>query len=165
MKPKHIIWSNYYFDLDDWCKEDYLESAGIDEDDFDEDDFYDWAWNVNEEYLEDYLAEFESIKGEALIIADCGRWNGRIESFDFRSSLADAIREVRSLYDLCEIFVDCFGEIRIDGYHHDGYDHYTVRRLTTDKDDFLAAVEESDFTSAVETTESFAQAVSSIYGW
>ena len=63
-----------------------------------------------------------------LLTGTCGRWNGPAEGGKFVRSFDELLDAIRHL-DYMK-FYDENGHLYISGYHHDGSDHYEVKRLT-----------------------------------
>lgn len=126
---RHIIWSDLSLDLDDWRDDykDYLEINGLDDDPNDENELYQWMVETNEEYLADERTNLNiQLSQPILVVADIGRWNGRfsgyrvIESGNIKDCLYTGM-------DMSEWYVDKYGDLRADGIHHDGTNHYLYR--------------------------------------
>lgn len=66
--------------------------------------------------------------GHFLLTGYCGRWNGRYDGGKFIESLQDLLSCISHLDGVT--FTDKDGHLMIDGYHHDGYDHYELKKLT-----------------------------------
>lgn len=119
---KHIIWSNYFLDYDDWkdnLEEQYPDLA--------EDERISLMYEINNDYLGDERRNLNiQLDRPILIIGDLGLWNGRrsgykeIESGNIRDCLyADT--------DYSTWYVDRLGDLRCDAIHHDGINHYLYR--------------------------------------
>lgn len=66
--------------------------------------------------------------GHYLITGYCGRWNGRYDGGKFINSFDDLMTCIRHLDGIT--VTDLNGHLYIDGYHHDGSDHYELKKLT-----------------------------------
>ena len=119
---KHIIWSNYFLDYDDW-KADLEELYP----DLSEDERISLMYEINNDYLSDERINLNiQLDRPILVIGDLGLWNGRrsgykeIESGNIRDCLyADT--------DYSTWYVDKLGDLRCDSIHHDGTNHYLYR--------------------------------------
>lgn len=121
---RHVIWSNYDLDYDDWrdeLEEQYPELT--------EDERMRLMYEINDDYLSDERVNLDIQLGEPiLVIADLGLWNGRrtgykeIESGNIRDCL-----EFGRDIDYATWFVDKRGDLRCDAVHHDGTNHYLYR--------------------------------------
>lgn len=121
-EDKHLIWSNYDLDYEDW--KDDLEAQYTD---MSEDERMQLMYEINDEYLGDERLNLNvQLSQPILIIGDLGLWNGRrtgykeIESGNIRDCLqADT--------DYSTWYVDKLGDLRCDAIHHDGTNHYLYR--------------------------------------
>ena len=119
---KHIIWSNYFLDYDDW-KADLEELYP----DLSEDERISLMYEINNDYLSDERINLNiQLDRPILVIGDLGLWNGRrsgykeIESGNIRDCLyADT--------DYSTWYVDKLVDLRCDAIHHDGTNHYLYR--------------------------------------
>lgn len=122
MENKHIIWSNYYLDYEDW-KED-LEA---DYPDLSEDERIALMYEDNGIYLEDERINLNiQLSRSILVIGDLGLWNGR--RMGYKEIPSGNIRDC--LYgddDYMTWYVDRLGDLRCDTSHHDGTNHYLYR--------------------------------------
>lgn len=122
VEEKHIIWSNYSLNFDDWrdeLKSEYPEKT--------EDELMALMHDINSSYLD---AERENlnitISQPIIVIADLGLWDGRHSGY--KEIASGNIREC--LYDNCDYltwYVDKKGDFRCDAHHHDGTNHYLYR--------------------------------------
>ena len=116
---RHIIWSNYALDYEDW--RDDLEAEYPD---LTEDQRVALVYEINGEYLNDERVNLDiQLGGPILVIGDLGLWHGRRSGY----------KEIRSgnirdcLYadtDYSTWYVDKLGDLRCDAVHHDGTNHY-----------------------------------------
>lgn len=121
---KHIIWSNYDLDYDDW-KEDLEEQYP----ELSEDERMQIMYETNADYLDDERSNLNiQLDRPILVIGDLGLWDGRrmgykeIESGNIR----DCLYSERDM-DYSTWFVDKNGDFRCDAIHHDGTNHYLYR--------------------------------------
>ena len=79
---------------------------------------------------DDFRADVEPVfaKDAYLLTGTCGRWDGPAQGGKFIHSFDDLLDCIRHL-DYVK-FYDENGHFYISGYHHDGSDHYEVKRLT-----------------------------------
>lgn len=80
-------------------------------------------WNDVKYSLERLLKD-----GHYLLTGYCGRWNGRQDGGKFINSYSDLMRCIEHLDGLT--ITDKNGHLYFDGYHHDGHDHYELKKLT-----------------------------------
>ena len=72
-EEKHIIWSNYFLDYDDW-KDDLEEQYP----DLSEDERISLMYEINNDYLGDERMNLNiQLDRPILVIGDLGLWNGR----------------------------------------------------------------------------------------
>ena len=121
-EDRHIIWSNYDLDYEDW--RDDLEAEYPE---LTEDQRIALMYEINGDYLDDERINLNiQLSQPILVIGDLGLWHGRrsgykeIESGNIRDCLyADT--------DYSTWYVDKLGDLRCDAIHHDGTDHYLYR--------------------------------------
>ncbi len=121
-EDRHIIWSNYDLDYEDW--RDDLEAEYPE---LTEDERIALMYEINGDYLDDERTNLNiQLSQPILVIGDLGLWHGRrsgykeIESGNIRDCLyADT--------DYSTWYVDGLGDLRCDAIHHDGTNHYLYR--------------------------------------
>lgn len=121
-EDRHVIWSNYDLDYEDW--RDDLEAEYPE---LTEDQRIALMYEINGDYLDDERTNLNiQLSQPILVIGDLGLWHGRrcgykeIESGNIRDCLyADT--------DYSTWYVDKLGDLRCDAIHHDGTDHYLYR--------------------------------------
>ena len=121
-EDRHIIWSNYDLDYEDW--RDDLEAEYPE---LTEDQRIALMYEINGDYLDDERVNLNiQLSQPILVIGNLGLWYGRrsgykeIESGNIRDCLyADT--------DYSTWYVDRLGDLRCDAIHHDGTDHYLYR--------------------------------------
>ena len=121
-EDRHVIWSNYDLDYEDW--RDDLEAEYPE---LTEDQRIALMYEINGDYLDDERTNLNiQLSQPILVIGDLGLWYGRrsgykeIESGNIRDCLyADT--------DYSTWYVDRLGDLRCDTIHHDGTDHYLYR--------------------------------------
>lgn len=122
LKDKHIIWSNYNLNYEDWCAdiEEYYPNLT-------EERRIEKMHEINDEYLDDERINLDVELGETiLVIGDLGLWNGRRSGY--KEIASGNIRDC--LYCDCEYaewYVDRLGDFRCKCSHHDGTNYYLYR--------------------------------------
>ena len=119
---RHIIWSNYNLDFEDWrddLEEQYPELS--------ESELIALMHEINQNYLDDERTNLDiRFNAPILVIADLGLWYGRrcgyaeIKSGNIKDCLY-------SEQDYATWYVDKLGDLRCDAVHHDGTNHYLYR--------------------------------------
>ena len=119
---RHIIWSNYDLDYEDW--KEFLESEYPD---LSDDERLALMYEINGDYLDDERSNLNiQLSRPILVVGDLGLWYGRrmgykeIESGNIRDCLY-------SDTDYSTWYVDKLGDLRCDAIHHDGTNHYLYR--------------------------------------
>lgn len=165
---KKIIWSNMNLNIDDW-RDGYLEfceynniTPGGD------DDLYDWMIDTNFNYLDDEHYNLHQItNGKILVIADIGRWNGRVNGYKVLEN------NLKNILNITDDFIEFYGdgrEIRATGYHHDGTNYYLFRELKQGRDiekllDDIYNGREISPQKLNYYTKSIYNDIANIYGW
>ena len=119
---RKIIWSNYYLDFEDWKNEnaEYHPNETDDE-------LYQRMCDENWCCLEAERANLDIELGNPiLVIGSIGLWNGRVSGYKEIASgnISHCLVEDD---DYIEWFIDENGDLRADGSHHDGTNHYLYR--------------------------------------
>lgn len=121
---KHIIWSNYDLDYEDW--RDNLEAEYPD---LTEDERIALMYEINGDYLDDERVNLNvQLSRPILVIGDLGLWYGRrmgykeIDSGNIRDCLYSGRDDMYSTW-----YVDRLGDLCCDAIHHDGTNHYLYR--------------------------------------
>ena len=121
---KHIIWSNYDLDYEDW--RDDLEAEYPD---LTEDERITLMYEINGDYLDDERVNLNvQLSRPILVIGDLGLWYGRrmgykeIDSGNIRDCLYSGRDDMYSTW-----YVDRLGDLCCDAIHHDGTNHYLYR--------------------------------------
>ena len=121
-EDRHVIWSNYDLDYEDW--RDDLEAEYPE---LTEDQRIALMYEINGDYLDDERVNLNiQLSQPILVIGDLGLWYGRrsgykeIESGNIRDCLYTDT-------DYSTWYVDKLGDLRCDAIHHDGTDHYLYR--------------------------------------
>ena len=119
---KHIIWSNYDLDYENW--RDDLEAEYPD---MSEEERIALMYEINSNYLDDERTNLSiQLSQPILMIADIGRWDGRYSGYgEIKSGkISDCLY---SDLDYATWYVDKLGDLRCDAIHHDGTNHYLYR--------------------------------------
>ena len=123
-EQRHLIWSNYDLDYEDWrddLEEDHPELT--------EDERMALMYEINNRYLDDERVNLNiQLDQPILVIADLGLWNGRRTGYQEISSgnIRDCLYSERDM-DYSTWYVDKNGDFRCDAIHHDGANHYLYR--------------------------------------
>ena len=121
-EDRHIIWSNYDLDYEDW--RDDLEAEYPD---LSENERIALMYELNNDYLDDERLNLSiQLPQPILMIADIGRWDGRFVGYgEIKSGrISDCLY---SNLDYATWYVDKLGDLRCDAVHHDGTNHYLYR--------------------------------------
>lgn len=118
-ETKEFLFDNYA-DIEGWNSMDDI----LDETVYHEiDEINRLEWIELKFYLDDL---FEN--GTFIIKGTCGRWNGPAECGRFVNSTDELLGFLKHLDNIC--FYEKNGHFYIEGYHHDGYDSYELKKLT-----------------------------------
>ena len=173
---KHIIWSNYNLNLDDWIDDlkERLDECGVDCSEWDENKFYEEMVEVNDLYFEDEKCNLNlPTEGRIIEIADVGLWNGRRMGYSLLNE--HNIRACLNFKRDCEYgewWVDSHNNLRSRQSHHDGT-HFILYRevkpeITSDQlDNFCWKLYNGKATSKDITkyTRAIGKRVKNVYGW
>lgn len=132
---KRIIWSNIDVDFDEW-KKDLIE--------YQKENKYDDAENVLDSEVHSFISEsLENAlederhnlniktEGRILVIADIGRWNGRVPGYKILGrNVSDILWDNDA--DHIEWFSDGYN-IKAVAHHHDGTNYYTYKEIREDR--------------------------------
>ena len=119
---RHVIWGDINLNFEDW-KDDLMEQYP----DLSEDELIQKMHEINADYLGDERVNLNvQLSQPILVIADIGRWNGRVSGYaEIKSGkICDCLY---TEMDMCEWYVDKYGDLRADAVHHDGRNHYLYR--------------------------------------
>lgn len=164
---RHIIWGDINLDLDDWRDDLQAEYPELTED-----ELYLKMCEINGDYLDDERMNLNiQLSQPILVVADIGRWNGRfsgyrvIESGNIKDCLYTGM-------DMSEWYVDKYGDLRSDGIHHDGTNHYLYRvfkdsATDTQRDNLLREIYDGKATRVDITriTKRLGDEIAAVYGW
>lgn len=173
---KHIIWSNYNLNLDDWIDE-ITETCffnGIDYSDWGEDKFYNEMIEINNSYFVDECYNLNlPTEGRIIEIADIGLWNGRRMGYNLLDEHnINACLSFKTSCEYGEWWVDSHNNLRSRQSHHDGT-HFILYRevkpeITSDQlDNFCWKLYNGKATSKDITryTRSLGKRVKDVNGW
>ena len=121
-KERHIIWSNYDLDYEDW--RDDLEAEYPD---LSEDERISLMYEINGDYLDDERANLNvQFSQPILVVGDLGLWDGRRMGYKEIPSgnISDCLVPDT---DYSTWYVDRLGDLWCDASHHDGTNHYLYR--------------------------------------
>lgn len=119
---KHIIWSDYALDYEDW--RGVLESEYPD---LSENERVALMYEMNGDYLDDERANLNiQLPQPIIVIGDLGLWYGRRMGYKEIESgnISDCLY---SDTDYSTWYVDKLGDLRCDAIHYDGTNHYLYR--------------------------------------
>lgn len=165
---KHVIWSDADLNLEDWREDLQSEHP-----DYSDDELYQLMLETNAEYLNDerhYNLNIQ-LSQPILVIADLGRWNGRVMGYKeiVSGNIGDCLY---SNTDYTTWFVDELGDLRCDAFHHDGTNHYLYRVYKdgvteAQKDNLKAKIYDGVATRAdiVRVTRRLGDEIGKVYGW
>ncbi len=135
MKKEYTFFNNIdHYSRYDEAREQLFMSSADDEWDSPEDipneriekelDFEDDAdWSFFEYRMTNMLSD-----GHYLLTGTCGRWDGPARGGKFIETFRDFSSCIQHL-DYLKIY-EVDGHLYIEGYHHDGSDHYELKKLT-----------------------------------
>ena len=173
---KHIIWSNYNLNLDDWMEgiKENLDINGIDYSDWPESKFYEEMVETNDSYFEDEKCNLNlPTEGRIIEIADVGLWNGRRMGYNLLNEHnINACLNFKTSCEDGEWWVDSHNNLRSRQSHHDGT-HFILYRevkpeITSDQlDNFCWKLYNGEATSKDITkyTRAIGKQVRNVYGW
>ena len=121
-EERHVIWSNYGLDYEEW--RDDLEAEYPD---LSENERISLMYEINGDYLDDERANLNvQLSQPILVVGDLGLWNGR--RMGYKEIPSGNIRDcLYSNTDYSTWYVDRLGDLRCDAIHHDGTNFYLYR--------------------------------------
>ena len=166
-KERHVIWTNYDLNFEDW-------RADLEEEfpDLGEDELHAMMYERNNCHLDDERINLNiQMEMPIIVIADLGLWNGRrmgykdIESGNIRDCLyADT--------DYATWYVDHLGDLRCDAVHHDGTNFYLYRAFKpgvskSQMENLKEKIYHGKVTRAdiTRVTMRLGDAIAKVYGW
>lgn len=173
---KHIIWSNYDLNLEDWIEgiKECLDLNKVDYSDWSKEEFEEEMWRISNDYFHDEQLNLNiPTEGRIIAIADLGLWNGRRMGYKLKDERN--IRACLSFDADCgygEWYVDSHNNLRSIQSHHDGRNLLLYREvkpeITSDQlDNFCWKIYNGKATSKDITryTRSLGKRVKNVYGW
>ena len=168
---KKIIWSNIDIGFDEW-KQDLILSKQEDCRNNPDDVTDNEVWNFINDSLDMQIQDERhnlNIKtdGRILVIADIGRWNGRVPGYKILGrNISDILY---SSADYIEWYSDGYN-IRATAHHHDGVNHYLYKEIREDKNiqnllDAIYSGKEISRSMMKNYTKSINPYVKYTYGW
>ena len=121
-EAKHIIWSNYGLDYEDWREDLEGEYPSLSEN-----ERLFLMYEINSEYLNDERMNLNvQLSQPILMVGDLELWDG--QRTGYKEIKSGNIRDC--LYgdtDYSTWYVDRLGDLRCEAIHHDGTNHYLYR--------------------------------------
>lgn len=163
----HLIWSDYDLDLEDWRKSLEELYPG-----YSEDELYEKMVDTNNANLFDEQLNLNiQLSQPIIVIADLGRWNGRVSGY--KEIMSGNIQDcLSSDTDYSTWYVDKDGDLRCEAIHHDGTNHYLYRTYkdTATEDDiedlkdkiYCGRYSRKDIEAV---TERLGDEIGKVYGW
>lgn len=164
---RHLIWSNYNLDYDDWRDDLEAEYPELSDDERQE-----RMVEINGDYLDDERTNLNiQFSRPILVIADLGRWNGRFPGY--KEITSGNIRDcLYSDTDYSTWYVDKLGDLRCDVVHHDGTNHYLYRTYKDGvSDEQINRLKEKIYngiatrTDITRLTNRLGDEIGKVYGW
>ena len=159
-KNKRIIWSNY--DYEDWKK--CMMEDGFSEEECTYERYYDDC----DLFLQDERANLNvEVDGVIVAFASLGLWDGAYNgAAKFGSNVKNIL--VSSSCDYCTWYCDRYN-VRFDGIHHDGSNHY-IYRVAKNEDEASRLIHKIAYEDMTEeqfrkATRSLKPYVAKVYGW
>lgn len=173
---KHMIWSSYNLNLNDWRDgiKEMWEMNDIDPSTKTEDDCIREMYEANWNYLDDERCNLNiPVEGRIILIADIGIWNGRRIGYKLLDSRnINSCLEFEKDCDWAEWYVDNHNDLRSSQTHHDGTHHIRYREvkpeITSDQlDNFCWKLYNGKATARdiSKYTRSLGKRVKQVYGW
>ena len=173
---KHIVWSNYNLNLEDWIDDlkEMLTEEGVDCSDWEDSKFLDMINEVNNNYFDDERCNLNlPTEGRIIEIADVGLWNGRRMGYNLLNE--HNIRACLNFKQDCEYgewWVDSHNNLRSSQAHHDGTHSILYREVKPEitsgqLDNFCWKVYQGKATprDITKYTRSLGKRVKDVYGW
>ena len=110
----------------EWCEANDVEPKGVDSK-----DYINYCSEERQLDIEDFFTNIAHAKvWDCVVTGIVGRWNGNFEIEPKR--FASLEKAVNACFDGVDDVIVTLenGEIRIEGYHHDGTNKFTVRKLS-----------------------------------
>lgn len=120
---------------DDDMLDCYLDNNNEDIDTYDKEDFEEYVRDCYDEYFDADFGDYGNWKYSPLanqkvaVIGQLGLWNGphKIYPKEF-DNVQDAVRAC--LQDYNDIYEDQYGNLHVEAHHHDGCNHFIIKKVT-----------------------------------
>lgn len=161
-RTKRILWQNYDLEVPADYIADHPEMSG-------EEVQQSWT-ELNDDYLDDERTNLKiQLANPILVIADVGRWNGRVMGYKVINSGLISDIFYSGDCDYCEWYSDGYN-IRFRGSHHDGNNSYVYREIKdADKLDLVTSAIYSRHPNVdkiiARYTRSILPEIKKVYGW
>lgn len=127
----------YFNNYDGYSRDDYHEFCLINDIEFDETDdhaFWEWCKDEADADWDNILWEIKHYDkthyGNYFVDANLGLWNGNRNGFNVFNSLEKAFWACCDNMDYLIIEGEKNGDINITAIHHDGTNHFTIKKIT-----------------------------------
>lgn len=115
----------------------YLDNYNEDIDTYDKEQFEEYCRELHDEYYLDDFGDhgnlhYSKLKDVPVVVTGVlGLWDGRheIQPKTFKN-LNEALMACSTDCDSIEIWEDGYGNFYYEGYHHDGHNHFCIKRKT-----------------------------------
>lgn len=163
---KHIIWSDYDLDLEDW--REFLQE---DIPDASDEELYERMYELNADYLEDERMNLNIQVGSAIVvIAELNLWDGKKYGYGVINS--GNIKDCLSYgLDYTTFYLDG-NDLWCDAVHHDGTNHYLFRAVKPEiseqqLENFLDKIYNEKHTrkDISRYTRCLGHEIKAVYGW
>lgn len=175
---KHIIWSNYNLNLEDWIEDikENLKFCGVNISTWTREMFEQEMIDTNNLYLDDERCNLNiPTESDIIIIAKLGLWNAYPTAYKYIPSNRRNISNCLCFETGCgyaEWWVDSHNNLRSKQTHHDGTHQLLYREFKPDisekqKDNFFNKILQRTLTSKDITkyTRSIGKQICEAYGW
>ena len=168
---KRIIWSNVDIDFDQWKHDLILDRKENNHDnpyDIRENDVWEFINQTLDDHMNDERHNLDiDTDGRILVIADIGRWNGRVPGYKLLNGNIKNI--LYSSADYVEWYSDGHN-IRATAHHHDGTNYYLYKEVREDRNiqhllDAIYSGKEITRNVLKYYTKSLNHYVKDVYGW
>ena len=115
--------------------ESYLDNTNEDIEDYDKEAFEDYCINCNNDYFyDDFGIKYSNLSCSPLnnqkvvVKGILGLWNGTRQVGKTFDNVAEAVRACLEEYN--HIYEDQYGNLCIEAHHHDGTNHFVIKKVT-----------------------------------
>lgn len=124
-------------------KDEYRECAELEEDEeIDEQSFCEWISGAFECHWEDFMHMVGKHEGKYAIFGSVGRWNGEKEIVPVvTDGLKNAICKCVDNVDEVRVALNQDGWLEVTGWHHDGTNSFTVKKVAEKSWDLLHCID------------------------